>query len=244
MAVLSEDEDAFGRLLVEHLEGRAAEPAWLERDDGWRGPAEPATDFFDEHDSWPPIERDLITHARGRILDLGAGAGRHALHLQNAGHDVVALDHSPGAVAVCRARGLRHAEVRELWDVPAGAPFDTVLMLCQNLGLAGTITGTRELLGVLYGRVRPGGVLLGDTVDPLMFEPLPPHREYHEASPLAGRDLGQLRLRWRHRDRVTPWRDLLCLRRQDLGAVLDGTGWELEHLYEQGAQYGVVLRRH
>jgi hypothetical protein len=29
----------------------------------------------------PPIERQLIAHAQGRVLDLGAGAGPHSRHL-------------------------------------------------------------------------------------------------------------------------------------------------------------------
>jgi SAM-dependent methyltransferase len=229
--------------LLDHHLGRTDQPrAVMERDDGWSGPAQPVDDFFETYDDWPPIERQLIAHARGRVLDLGAGAGRHSAYLQELGHEVVAVDHSPGAVEVCRARGI-HAEVRDLLDVPDGEPFDTVLLLNQNLGLAGTLAGTRELLAVLHGRTAPDAVILADTIDPLMFPPSPPHLEYHTRATEHGRDVGQMRLRFRYEDRVTPWLDLLMLRRADLQPVLDGTGWRVEELYAGGSQYGVVLRR-
>lgn len=243
MSELASDRDAFGRQLVDFHEGRRGLSARLERDDGWSGPAQPASDFFAGHDDWPHLERELVARAHGRVLDLGAGAGRHALQLQDAGHEVVAVDHSPGAIAVCRARGVRRAQVGDAHDLPDAERFDTVLLLCQNLGIAGTLARTRDLLTVLYGRTRPGAVLLGDTVDPLRYEPVSPHREYHADSPAQGRDVGQVRLRWRYRDLCTPWLDLLLLRRQDLEPVIAGTGWRLADVSTDGAQYGVVLRR-
>jgi SAM-dependent methyltransferase len=51
---------------------------------------------------WPAHHRRAIRYMRGRVLDVGAGGGRVALHLQERGHDVVAIDNSPGAIEVCR----------------------------------------------------------------------------------------------------------------------------------------------
>lgn len=241
MSPLPASSDAFGRRLLDHHYGRAGQQARLERDDGWSGPTQPVTDFFETYDEWPPIEQQLIGHAQGRVLDLGAGAGRHSLYLQSRGHEVVATDHSPGAVEVCRLRGVDALE-REVLDVPAG-PFDTVLLLNQNLGLAGSLARTRSLLEVLHERTSPGAVILGDTVDPLMFPPPSPHLEYHTAAAEHGRDVGQVRIRFRYDEAVTPWLDLLLLRRADLGPLLSGTGWALEQEYAEGSQYGVVLHR-
>src|SRR4051794_3552186 len=55
---LQADEDAFGRLLLDHLERRAGEPL-LERDDGHAGPALPAEIFFAPHSDWPSPNRPL-----------------------------------------------------------------------------------------------------------------------------------------------------------------------------------------
>jgi SAM-dependent methyltransferase len=48
--------------------------------------------------------RELARRADGPILDVGAGAGRVALHLARAGHSVTALDHDPELLAVLEER--------------------------------------------------------------------------------------------------------------------------------------------
>ncbi len=78
--------------------------------------------------------------AVGAVLDLGAGAGRHSVHLQDWGHEVTAVDASPGAVAVCRARGIRDVRLADLRSLEADRRWDTVLLMCGNLGLAGDWT--------------------------------------------------------------------------------------------------------
>ena len=242
MSPVPASSDAFGRQLLDHFAGRADQPrARIEREDGWGGPAQPVTDFFDDYDDWPSIEQRLIGHAQGRVLDVGAGAGRHALYLLERGHEVVAIDHSPGAVELCRTRGVEAFE-RDVFDLPEGL-FDTVLLLNQNLGIGGNLARTRSLLELLHERTAPDAVILGDTVDPLMFTPMPPHLEYHTSAAEHGRDVGQIRIRFRYEDAVTPWLDLLLLRREDLEPVLSGTGWRLEQEYTEYSQYGVVLRR-
>jgi hypothetical protein len=63
-------------------------------------------------------------------------AGRGALELQARGHEVVAFDVSPGAVEVCRRRGVKDARVLGIDDVgPHLGTFDTVLLLGVNFGL-------------------------------------------------------------------------------------------------------------
>jgi len=78
----------------------------IERDDGFLDGADAAR-YFTGPDAWDALDRLACTEARGRVLDMGAGAGRSALYLQETGRDVVALDVSPGAVEVCQRRSVR-----------------------------------------------------------------------------------------------------------------------------------------
>ncbi|MDG6899020.1 MAG: class I SAM-dependent methyltransferase [Nitrososphaerota archaeon] len=45
---------------------------------------------------------------KGKVLDVGCGAGRVALYLQGWGLDVVGVDNSPFALRVARLRGVRN----------------------------------------------------------------------------------------------------------------------------------------
>ena len=134
---LADEDDAFGRLLLDYLSGRAGDPV-LERDDGHAGPALGPEWFFAEPERWPDAERAVFGHVRGRVLDVGAGAGRHSVEAQRRGSDVVAIDVSPGAVEVCRRRGVRDARLLALGALEDElGVFNTVLMMCGNFGLVG-----------------------------------------------------------------------------------------------------------
>ena len=152
-----EEQDAFGRALLDQHEGRSSD-LLLESDDGSLGPADvqPAA-FFLPRPAWPPWEQHVLSLATGAVLDLGAGAGRHSLHLQDSGHDVTAVDASPGAVAVCRARGIRDVRLADLTRLETEQRWDTVLLMCGNLGLAGDWVPTRRLLTRLGTMTVPGG---------------------------------------------------------------------------------------
>ena len=70
----------------------------VERDDGFVD-VEDTRRYLDPFRKWPAIDRRAFRRLRGRVLDVGCGAGRVALELQARGHDVTGIDVSPGAVA-------------------------------------------------------------------------------------------------------------------------------------------------
>jgi SAM-dependent methyltransferase len=132
--------DAFGFILLACLEA-GAEPgsvlAIIERDDGYLD-SQDASFYFLPYDHWDRLDHWLADRAIGRVLDVGAGAGRAALHFQEAGHEITALDVSPLACQVCRGRGVHdvvEGTVFELHRSPERPLFDTVLLWGNNLGL-------------------------------------------------------------------------------------------------------------
>jgi SAM-dependent methyltransferase len=224
--------DAFGQML---LDGTG--PEIIERDDGFLGAVHPI--YFKPIAQWPAVERRALRWARGRVLDVGVGAGRAALELQRRGRSVVGIDVSPGAVEVARARGVRDARLLAFEDVDDSlGKFDTIVMLGNNFGLFGSPSKARRMLRGL--RPLAERVVAGSN-DPYTTED-PAHLAYQERNRKRGRLPGQLRLRVRYRDLIGPWFDYLIVSPDEMATILEGTQWRIRRLLqESGSGYYVAV---
>jgi hypothetical protein len=61
----------------------------IEQDDGFISVSNGPGIYFAEFDDWHPAEQEAMNFAFGRVIDIGCGAGRHALYLQDKGLDVL-----------------------------------------------------------------------------------------------------------------------------------------------------------
>jgi SAM-dependent methyltransferase len=237
--------DAFGQLLLDTWEAggpQADTVEVIERAGGFIGTGR-AGRYFASAAEWPPIELQLLARAGKRVLDIGCGAGRHALELQARGHDVVGLDTSPGAIEVCKLRSLRETFCGTVDLYAANAPgrFDAFVMLGNNLGLFASRAGAGAMLDSLAMLASPGALLLGTTIDPYETEE-PAHRAYHEWNRSTGRMGGQVKMRVRYRDRASDWFDYLLCSEAELAALVEASGWEVSEVLRDGPRIGVVLQ--
>lgn len=152
------------------------------------------------------LEREALRLCRGRVLDVGAGAGCHSLALQSAGQTVTAVDISPHSVETMRRRGVRDVRLADFFADEVGGPYDTLLFLMNGLGLAGTLAALPRLLERCAVLLAPGGQILADSSDLCyLFEDedgslddLPDSRYYGEVDyvmrygSVAGRPFGWL----------------------------------------------------
>jgi SAM-dependent methyltransferase len=231
-------EDAYGCLMLDHFEGRPAVEI-VERDDGLimvnRGPMM----YFEPIRRWPRPESAAMRLVRGKVLDVGCGAGRVALHLQNRGFDVVGIDLSPGAIRVAKARGLRKARVMALDDVdPTLGHFDTVVMFGNNFGLFESRRGAVRRLRRLSRVTTPAARILASSRDPYKTAD-PIHLAYHRRNRARGRMGGQLQLRVRHRKSATPWFDYLLVSPAEMEQLAAEGGWRVTRTLGDGEQYYV-----
>lgn len=151
----------------------------------------PVVLFFRDLSCMPEIEKRALVHCKGKVLDVGAGAGSHALSLRSLGHEVATLDYSPGAAEVMKLRGLPEVYCESVWQHQSG-PYDTILLLMNGIGLAGDIEGYRSLLKRFSGWLNPGGRVIFDSAD--ILDELPDQKGYK----------GIVEYRMRYKEEETP----------------------------------------
>lgn len=224
--------DAFGQMLLD-----GADSEIVERDDGFVSTA--MLVYFAPVRRWGAVERRALRWVRGRVLDVGVGAGRVALELQERSREVVAIDVSQGAVQVARRRGVRDVRLLALEDVDESlGQFDTLVMFGNNFGLFGSRAKARRLLRRLRPFVRR---IVATSNDPSKTDD-PVHLAYHERNRKRGRLPGQLRLRIRYRDLIGPWFEYLIVSPDEMAELVEGTGWEIRHLIrDEDSVYVAVL---
>lgn len=200
--------------------------------------------YFSAYEDWPEYLKEAVECARGRVLDIGCGAGRHAIHLQEQGLDVLGIDTSPLAIEVCRKRGLRNAQVVSITQVgPSLGTFDTILMLGNNFGLFGSLRRARWLLGRFRSLTHPQALIVAESTDPYQTQS-PEHLAYHQRNRARGRMPGQLRIRVRYRKCATPWFDYLLASKEEVAGIVEATGWEARRfLHGEGGRYVALIEK-
>jgi SAM-dependent methyltransferase len=241
--MLTDQQDAYGHMLLDHPAGMPAREI-IERNDGFFSVGPGAELYFSSHAEWRPSSQEALKHARGRVLDVGCGAGRHSLYLQSQGCDVLGTDISPGAIRVSRTRGLRQATVLPVTSISSRlGRFDTILMLGNNFGLFATPKRARWLLRRFHRATPRDGRILAGSIDPRRTDN-PDHLAYHERNLARGRLPGELRIRVRYRKFVTPWFGLLLVSRDEISGILEGTGWRVSRfLSDGGPSYVAVIEK-
>ncbi len=155
-------KDLFGKALLDYQNGRYTEDIITstnisEEDDL------PLPYLFREFKEMPKLEQKALKLAKGRVLDVGCGAGSHSLYLQEKGLQVKAIDISKGAIEVAKQRGVLHAEVKNILD--ESEKFDTILLLMNGTGIFQELVGVSKYLTHLKSLLNPNGQILIDSSD-------------------------------------------------------------------------------
>jgi SAM-dependent methyltransferase len=235
--------DAFGQALLDYLvHGSDGREHFIERDDGLLEMFDTGV-FFTAKSDWSAIEAAVTERSGSRVLDIGAGAGRHALPLQDTGRNVVALDVSAGAIEVCQRRGVLETFTGTVFEYAETntKPFDTFLLCGNNYGLLESPQHAPKFLSGLTRMAAPGAEIIGTCMDPYSTtDPL--HLAYHEFNRSRARLPGQIRLRSRWANLASPWFDYLFLPVRELEELAETAGWELVTQESGPGSYVAILR--
>jgi SAM-dependent methyltransferase len=238
--------DAYGQQLWGYFKTGEPGNEIIERDDGLISRGQYGGKlYFSEYKDWQKIEKEALKYVRGRVLDIGCGAGRHSLYLQGKGFDVTGIDNSPLAIKISRQRGLKKARVIGIEEVGKFKPdsFDTVIMMGNNFGLFGSFRLAQTLLKKLHRLTSPNALIIAMTRDPYTTTD-PAHSAYHKLNRKRGRMPGQLRIRVRYKTVIGNWFDYLLVSKDELREILNGTGWGIERFIDGGdGQYIMLLRK-
>lgn len=229
-------EPLAAALLDHHRSGRARRVKVL-RADGVSFQIE-TEEYFTLEGQLAELDAVSLDRCQGRVLDVGAGAGRHSLALQERGHDVVAIDVSAVCVALCRSRGVRDARTFDVMRLDSEEPlgrFDSIFFGMQTIGVAGGMKSLEALLRRLSHCLVPGGELIVDSS--ALREPWECDEEDHSST------RGEIVLSTRYRGlrgESFPW---VYLAEEDLADCAQRAGYEMERLaWVKSGEYLAALR--
>ncbi|MBA4408873.1 MAG: SAM-dependent methyltransferase [Odoribacter sp.] len=120
--------------------------------------------LFRSYRQMPAIEKKAMNLCRGSILDIGACAGPHSVYLQQKGFKVTAIETSSLCCEVLKDRNIHSVIQQDIFKF-SHQTFDTILLLMNGTGIAGTLHGLDILLYQLKKLLNPGGQILMDSSD-------------------------------------------------------------------------------
>jgi SAM-dependent methyltransferase len=195
----------------------------------------PISLYFRSEKQLPVLEKKALELCKGKVLDIGAGAGSHALILQNKNYDIAGLEISPAACEVMTQRGLKNVICGDIFKFDDGK-FDSLLLLMNGIGLCGDLDGFRRFLRKAETLLNKDGVLIFDSSDiDYMYEEqeLPTDKYYGEAT-----------CRYEYQKELTDWFKWLYLDQQTLENIAAEEGWKTQLIYQdENDQYLVQLSR-
>lgn len=237
--------DAFGTALVDWVQGGTI-PETIQRDDGYVEEGAGPEAYLAAPATWPAAERRVLRQVRGRVADLGCGAGRVSVDLQRRGFDVVGLDASVLAVraatsfgvldARCASAGTFHHEIDA---------FDSVILFGNNFGMFGTPERATRLLTRWARHAAPGTRIFAESTSAYGGGAPITDRGYYRRNKELGLAPGHTRLRIRYQDVIGPWTNWLFVSRGELQRIVRGTGWAVSRFVGEGSTepYVAVLER-
>ena len=162
--ILSKDKDPMGAAILDYqTKGKAGKLSILssmfEEDEM------PVKHLFRNLEEMPMLEQKALSLAKGKVLDVGAGAGCHALALQAQSIAVKAIDISSQSCQAMLQRGVKDVECINLFDEHLETGFDTILLLMNGTGIAGKIENLPALFNRLKALLNKGGQILIDSSD-------------------------------------------------------------------------------
>jgi len=193
----------------------------------------PVRYFFRSYDEMPQLEQIALKECKGKILDIGAGAGCHSMILQNRGYDITALDIKKGFVDIMKQRGIKNIVHSDIFNFNVGK-FDTLLMLMNGIGFTIDFIGLERFLNQAKDLLNPDGHILLDSSDLLyLFQ----EEDGSFKVPLTGDYYGKVIYQVEYKNRKGEPFDWIFIDYSTLMQYAEKTGYNCELLFANDFHY-------
>lgn len=196
--------------------------------------------LFRSIDQMPAKEQHALSMAKGRILDVGAGSGAHALALQNLNKKVVAIDISEKCCQAMKQQGVQHVLHQDFFTYTDADKFDTILFLMNGFGIAGKLDNLENFLQQCKSLLKPGGIVIGESADILyLFE----EEDGSVNIDLNSNYYGEMEYRMTYKKQEGNWFPWLYVSSDILSDVAEKVGFKTIDLFDGGdSDYMICLQ--
>ena len=218
-------KDAHGKAILDYLHGN--EEATLLLHNNYGEPEEmPAAVFFRDEFDFTTLEHLALIECKGKVLDVGAGAGALAIVLQERGFDVHALENSEGCIQAMKQIGVQNI-INSNFEKHTGK-YDTVLVQMNGLGLAGTLANVPSFLKKCMSLLNSEGQLIIDSSDiSYLYEDELPEDSY----------FGEVQYCYEYTGEMGDWFDWVYVDPTKLMEIVNEMGLSIEILTEENDQF-------
>ena len=223
--------DVLGNAISDYYHQTMKGKLWIHNKYG-RRESMPVDVYFREEEDMSNLELFALLQCKGKVLDIGAGAGSISLQLQQRNIKVTALEVSPNAVNIMRLRGVQQVVQQDIFTFE-GSRFDTLLLLMNGIGLTQNISGLRSFLQHAKKLLQPGGQLLFDSSDVAYL--------FKKNVPKPSHYYGEIQYQYEYKKLKTEWFSWLYIDQQLLKTIAAEEGWNCEILFED--EYDQYLAR-
>lgn len=214
--------DVLGQALYDYYTKASWGKLWIHNKYGLKEEM-PVGVYFRKETDLPALESLALSNCRGKVLDIGAGAGSHTLLLQQKGLEATALEISPKATEVMKMRGVKLIVLKDIFKFE-NTGFDTLLLLMNGIGLTGNTARLITFLQHAKKLLNVGGQLIFDSSDvAYLYEgKLPQTKNYY----------GEIEYQYQYKNQKTDWFTWLYIDKITLTQIAKKEGWETEILFE------------
>ncbi|MDX2361829.1 MAG: class I SAM-dependent methyltransferase [Crocinitomicaceae bacterium] len=196
----------------------------------------PSAYLHRSYSEMPILEKTALNNCIGRILDVGAGAGVHASYLQEKGHTVHCIDISPLSIHYLIDNQFS-AEQIDFFQLP-DEKYDTVLMLMNGIGIAGTLSNLERTLLKARTLLKLGGKIICDSSD---IKYLYEDDEGGTWIDLNAEYYGNFKYKMSYEGHTSDWFDWLYVDYESMKTTAEKVGFEVNLLHQENDEYLVEL---